>query len=181
MEMFKAICGKNALSNVVILTTYWDRVTEEEGAGREIELLESEALFKQFTSEGAISMRNDRLKDGIHFIEHLLRKSPVSLQILDEMNSGKTLADTSAGSILLGELKTVIKKHEEELEDPVKETEVAVVRQDHELRKQIDEEVRQMQFAIDRASMECDKLESSIIRQHQNGLQGIIANATSSL
>lgn len=38
LKMFQALCGENALCNVVLTTTYWDRVSSNIGASRESQL-----------------------------------------------------------------------------------------------------------------------------------------------
>ena len=38
--MFKKLCGKDALQNVVLVTTMWDEVDQETGKARENELKE---------------------------------------------------------------------------------------------------------------------------------------------
>lgn len=38
LTMFQHLCGKDAFKNVVLLTTFWDRVLDEVGANRENQL-----------------------------------------------------------------------------------------------------------------------------------------------
>jgi len=51
LKMFQALCGENALRNVVFTTTYWDRVSSDVGANRESQL--KLKFWKLFMDEGS--------------------------------------------------------------------------------------------------------------------------------
>jgi hypothetical protein len=51
LQMFQALCGENALCNVVFTTTYWDRVSSDVGANRESQL--QLKFWKLFMDQGS--------------------------------------------------------------------------------------------------------------------------------
>ncbi|KAF9052578.1 hypothetical protein BDP27DRAFT_1335225, partial [Rhodocollybia butyracea] len=58
LTMFKKLCGADTFKNTVVLTTFWDNVSEEKGEARERdmhirfqELIEGDALFMRYTRE----------------------------------------------------------------------------------------------------------------------------------
>ena len=55
IEIFKKICGNDALKNVVIGTTKWDQVKLEKGQQREQELKDKH--WKEMVQQGSVIMR----------------------------------------------------------------------------------------------------------------------------
>lgn len=51
LQMFQALCGENALRNVVFTTTYWDKISTDVGAIRESQLLLT--FWKLFIDQGS--------------------------------------------------------------------------------------------------------------------------------
>ena len=51
--MFKKLCGPNALNNVILATTMWDRVCEAEGLARETELTSTDDFWGWMLSQGS--------------------------------------------------------------------------------------------------------------------------------
>ena len=51
--MFKKLCGPDALKNVILATTMWDRVSEAEGAAREKELTSTADFWGWMVSQGS--------------------------------------------------------------------------------------------------------------------------------
>ena len=139
--MFKRLCGDGALKNVCIATTNWDRVTKEEGNKRERELRESLNLFKPLIDEGAQLVRHDKaIASARSIINYLIHKDPTKLQIQVEMDEGKTLEQTEAGSVLREEIKALIGKLEARLLGLKKEMEEAVREKHAELLAELEEE-----------------------------------------
>jgi hypothetical protein len=50
LRMFRKLCGEDFMKSVVLGTTFWDKVGEEQGADREKELLETDDFFKEMKS-----------------------------------------------------------------------------------------------------------------------------------
>ena len=116
LRMFKGLCGSNHYKNVVVLTTFWDKMTKEEGVQREEQLKTS--FFQDLVAGGAEFMRHSRgnMKTGRKVLEHIFTLLPANLQIQEEIREqGKLLEDTAAGSVHREEIERMIAKHKEEM------------------------------------------------------------------
>jgi hypothetical protein len=115
LRMFRELCGESALKNVCIATTNWSRVNQEEGDTRERELRESPLMFKPLIDAGAQLFRwHDRESDSASaqtIVNDLIRKDQTKLQIQVELDEGKTLEETGAGSVLKEEIIALAEKH----------------------------------------------------------------------
>lgn len=101
-EMFKKICGETAMSNVVLLTTMWDKLTDElEGLDRDQELREN--WWSVMEENGSYIARFDGSKEMAEaMIALLLYKEPVVLRIQKELHDQNLrLEETSAGQVML--------------------------------------------------------------------------------
>ncbi|KAL4070380.1 hypothetical protein J3A83DRAFT_4524895 [Scleroderma citrinum] len=118
LRMFRKLCGDDSLKNVVVVTTMWDKVTLEEGGRVEQELKSSNGLFRSILDKGATMMRHDRSSNSsADIINHLLQKSPITLQIVREISEQKNaLQDTAAGAELHNQIRERLRKHKEEME-----------------------------------------------------------------
>lgn len=53
LYMFKKLCGDNALKNVILGTTMWDKVSETEGTARELELISTPDFWGWMVKQGS--------------------------------------------------------------------------------------------------------------------------------
>lgn len=111
LRMMKKLCGANSMRNVVLATTMWERVTEEEGLRRESEL--ENVFWKDMIESGSSMTRitTEREDDARALVKSLLNNKPISTQLQDELHSGKTLVQTAAGT----EIREEMAKLEEKL------------------------------------------------------------------
>lgn len=132
------------MKNVVIVTTMWDKVTPEEGLRREIELATSEDLFKPLVTGGAkIAQYDGSTKSALPVLDYLLRKKKTTPQIVHELvEEKKVLVDTKAGEELQADIRRLLKKHMEEIEDLEREIRVAMEAKDE---RTVDEAVADKQ------------------------------------
>jgi len=105
--MLKNLCGDAAMSHLMLCTTMWDRVPEEEGYEHFDELCETGA-WKEMISKGAgtaiISSMNSNAKaEAEKIVSQLIKNAaPVQVAIQDEIvRQGKKPAETSAGQVLV--------------------------------------------------------------------------------
>jgi len=103
--MLKCLCGDTAMSHLMLCTTMWDKVSQDEGYERLEEL--GETAWKEMISLGAstdmISSVHTNAKGEAERIlnELITNASPVELAIQDEMvNQKLTVAETGAGQII---------------------------------------------------------------------------------
>ncbi|KAJ3924517.1 MAG: hypothetical protein NXY57DRAFT_875764, partial [Lentinula lateritia] len=115
LKMFQNLCGPNAYGNIVVLTTFWDRVSAEEGLTREEQL--KSTFFSNIVAGGARFMRHDRTAQSAReVIAHILTLSPTDVQIQEEIRvDGKGLEETAAGLVHREEVELVLEKHRQEI------------------------------------------------------------------
>jgi len=139
-----AMCGDQALRNVVIMTTMWGKVTAEVGVARERELASS--FFKPALDNGALLLRhNDSIESTHQLIRTILDKQWVTLRIQKEIvDQGKSLSETAAGKELQKELNERVKKHQrqlQELHEMLNQTKA----NDGETRQELEQEILKLQ------------------------------------
>ena len=117
LRMFQKLCGQDSFKNIIIVTTMWDRVTQEQGQQREQELKLSDELFKPLIDGGATMARHDGTRGSASIVIHdLSRRSDTIAQIVHELvTEKKGLLDTEAGMELQSDVRSVLLKHQEDL------------------------------------------------------------------
>ena len=113
--MFQNLCGLDAYKNIIVLTTFWDKVTDEIGAKREKQLKEN--FFKQLVDCGACFMRHDMsFQSAQDVLRHILPLVPTDTLIGKEIvDDGKNLDQTAAGSVHSKDVEEIIAKHKKEM------------------------------------------------------------------
>ncbi|KAL4062294.1 P-loop containing nucleoside triphosphate hydrolase protein [Scleroderma yunnanense] len=166
-RMFRKLCGKDSMKNVVIVTTMWDMVDKKEGERREQELKSSNDLFKPLLDDGAIMIGYDRTHECANrVVNRLLEKGPTTPQIVQEIvNKGVVLVDTAAGTELQSEIRELLKKHNDEMKSL--KTEVRGLKQKvpEQERQRMNEEMQdrqRMEGVMTNLSMELDELKRGI-------------------
>ncbi|KAJ4490086.1 P-loop containing nucleoside triphosphate hydrolase protein, partial [Lentinula aciculospora] len=149
LKMFQNLCGTDAYGNIVVLTTFWDRVSSDEGLMREDQL--KSTFFSNIVAGGARFMRHDRsTQSALEVIAHISTLAPTDVQIQEEIRiSGKGLEDTAAGSVHREEVERVLAKHRQEIASLGNE--INAIRQDNEsLKKELEEEKAELQQRLER-------------------------------
>jgi hypothetical protein len=115
--MFRRLCGKDALRNVLLVTTMWDRVHPDEGSRREEQLRTAQSFWAGMIQRGSRILRHTGDEDSaLRIVRALLPQDKVTLQIQRELvDEGKTLADTAAGAFVFENLQRAADQHQEEL------------------------------------------------------------------
>jgi len=150
LRVFREICGDEKLGHVRIVTTYWNLVDEKQANSRQVAL--AEGAFKPLIKEGAELCRHDKgLESAQLIISQLIHQTPIEMKIQEELNEGRTLGDTSAGAVIVEEMKELKKKHDKEVEGLKKELEDASMANDEELRSELAEECRKLEEMMARA------------------------------
>lgn len=173
LRMFRGLCGDNNLGNVRIVTTYWDRVGEE-GPAREAAL--AGGAFKALVDAGANMVRqNNGRESALSILSELIPKQPVEMKIVEEMKAGKTLAETSAGSVLTEEMKELQKRHEQDMRDLKKEMEEAAAAKDEALKAELAEERRLLEERMARQEADRARLQETRVAELQKKLDELEA------
>jgi len=161
LRMFRELCGDDNLKNVRIVTTYWSTVDKQEGTSRQTAL--ADGAFKPLIEGGAKLIAHDReLESARQIVSELVQQTPVKLKIQKELDAGKVLADTSAGGVIMEEMKEVQQKHNKEMEDLKKEMEDAAMENNEDLEAELAEERRKLQKAM--AQVEEDRQRMGVVR-----------------
>ena len=161
LRMFKELCGDNNLKNVRVVTTYWSTVNKQEGASRQTAL--AKGAFKPLIKGGAKLIAHDQeLESAKQIVSELMQQTPVKLKIQEELDAGKVLADTSAGGVIMEEMKEVQQKHNQEMEDLKTEMEDAAMENNKDLEAELAEERRKLQEVM--AQVEEDRQRMEIMR-----------------
>ncbi|KAF5354511.1 hypothetical protein D9757_013410 [Collybiopsis confluens] len=161
LRVFHKLCGPEAMKNVVVVTTRWDRATEQEGASRISELQTNRGFLGEAVSNGAVIVqhRENTTESARKILSELLAKSdPVPLQIQTELvDEHRDLVDTAAGAELNSELKAQIKQYQEEIRMLREEMRERQLRGDRDI-ADLREEINEMNKAKKRAETEREKM-----------------------
>jgi LPS O-antigen subunit length determinant protein (WzzB/FepE family) len=111
LRMMQQLCGSDSLRNVVLATTMWEKVTNEEGSRREAEL--EQTFWKSMIDGGATisKIKTQSATEAQSLIRSMMKNTPRSTRLQEELSSGLTLVQTAAGI----EIKEEIAKLEQNL------------------------------------------------------------------
>lgn len=101
LNMFQAMRGEEPLSSVVVATTMWGKIDEQNGENLQRQL--SERYWKSMIDAGTKIIRHDDNRDSaLRIIEYIIsRKAQVKMEIQKQLEDGRTdVKDTSAGQQL---------------------------------------------------------------------------------
>lgn len=150
-NMFRQLCGSDALQNVVIVTNMWKQVSQERGEAREEELRGPD-FFKPVLDAGAKMVRHDDTCEGARrILEHFLPVESRALLIQEEIvDLKKTIPETSAYVELDRELAEIQEKHARELETVQNELAQARAANDPCTTRELEEACAQLKQDIER-------------------------------
>ncbi|KAF6824170.1 hypothetical protein CPLU01_11017 [Colletotrichum plurivorum] len=103
LVMFKKLCGQDAFKNVILATTMWEDVKEEQGNKREEELKKRPEFWGEMINKGSTVFRHQNTQESaLNLVKYFLEKPPgEATTILDlqrEMvDQGRSLDQTGAG------------------------------------------------------------------------------------
>jgi len=119
--MFKSLCGTKAYENVIIVTTFWSKVSQEEGNKREEQL--SSSVFKDILEGDGELVRHDRTRENaLDVIGVIYTFTPKTVQVVQEIREkGLQLEATTAGSVRSKELNALIASQKAEIEKVMEE------------------------------------------------------------
>ena len=97
IEIFKKICGNDALKNLVIGTTKWDQVELEKGQQREQELKDKH--WKEMVQQGSVIMRvHADSSSAWKIVNRILQNDAVGFVRFQDAFQ-KTISDVEAGKL----------------------------------------------------------------------------------
>ena len=159
LRMFQKLCGPEPMANVFLVTSFWGKVTPQEGDDREEELRTTPEFWGDMIEEGAQMARFENTQESAFaLVEALSKKGRVTLQIQREMClEGTALAQTEAGQQVNEELIELEKKHEKELQNLRSE----IQEMQDQTNQKLNESDRKLKEALER---EQDKFEKKLER-----------------
>jgi hypothetical protein len=164
LNIFQKICGKNALKNVMLVTTRWNEVEESIGASRERELRDQ--FWKYMLGNGSTMMRYYGDEDSaLTIASQLLSKSTIILDLQRELvDEGKTLDRTAAGSLVNDNIEDLKAKYEQELAD-LETLRRSLIESDREMKRQIQKDWEREQEKLEQARAQQVSLRADVGNQ----------------
>jgi hypothetical protein len=159
LKMFRELCGPDPLKNVVLATTFWDKVDEREGTEREEELAGDSNFWGGMLNRGSRMERIDSRDAGLRILSTLIRRTPKTLQIQRELvEDSKPLIDTGAGQMVNEELARLDRQHKKEKEEMQAQIEDALRRKDEEMQDILQEQSQKLEDEISRVHRQQQQL-----------------------
>ncbi|KAK0507984.1 hypothetical protein JMJ35_009873 [Cladonia borealis] len=100
LHLFQRICGEDNYKNVILATTFWNKIEhcKQEGIDREERLLANEGFWKLMIEKGAKPMRlGQDYRDILPALLAMAEKPTMTLEIQQELSNGLGLEQTMAG------------------------------------------------------------------------------------
>lgn len=172
--MFKKLCGPDALKNVILATTMWERVSLEDGERREQELERTSEFWGEMIMRGALLKRHQNNANSAWslvdvFASKSSTKRKAVLTIQQEMVvQHKPLAKTDAGMELESSLVQEREKWSRELERTRDDMREALAAKDKESLEQLRETEAKMNKKIDEIERAREELKRGLQKQYEN-------------
>ncbi|KAG8718280.1 hypothetical protein FRC09_012903 [Ceratobasidium sp. 395] len=151
-KVFRELCGKDALKNVIITTNMWHDPPQESELAREQELQDSPTFFQPVLAKGARMMRYVRLQgpeSAYAIIRAIMQNVPRPTYLGEALANGIPLSETKPGKALNEELQKLIDKQKAEIQALRAEMEEALRKRDLESKQELEEERKQSQQRLD--------------------------------
>ncbi|CZR62288.1 uncharacterized protein PAC_12185 [Phialocephala subalpina] len=160
LHMFKALCGSEQFSNIILVTTMWEKVSRKEGQAREKELRETEEFWGLMVQQGSRMERHDNTtKSAKKIVKWFVEKKRVELDIQNEIvKQDRELYDTAAGKTLESELLQERERSGREQAKAKAAHERALQQQKEELAKIMREQEKQARREVRKRNEEIEKL-----------------------
>ena len=169
--MFKKLCGDNALKNVILITSMWDRVAENEGAKRERELLQTPEFWGFMISKGSKAYRhNNSIESAKQLLRHFIPdiKLKITLDLQQEMvDRNMSLDQTGAGRELENEIAKERARFKIELKEIGEQLMEAMKERDKEAESTMREMQREYEDKLERLGKAQMDLHSTLDKTYQ--------------
>jgi hypothetical protein len=180
LRMFKSLCGDEALSKVVLATTFWGHVNQIVGTNRESELEKSEFWGKMIKKGSKVLRQDNGSTSAKTIIEYLVRKRTpanvgVALSIQKEMvDQGKTLDQTGAGQEMNAQILAMKKEYETKIANLRTDLKAAIAQKDEDWKSQIEAERLRTKAKLEKDEQDRLKLQADneALKQRLNDRRG---------
>lgn len=159
LRMFRQLCGKDPLKNVILATTFWDKVSGELGDEREAELRAKPEFWGDMIKRGSQVTRFTNRDSALEILELVLPMKPIPLEIqLELVDQDKRLVETAAGKSVNEELNRLEQRHEDELRKIKEEYYLAIQEKDKELQDHLQDAQRKIDRDLDKIHRQQEQL-----------------------
>jgi hypothetical protein len=132
LRMFRELCGKKALENIILVTTMWDEVEPDVGSQREKELRGK--YWKAMIDQGSATARYyGTLTSAWDIVEHFTTQRQAVLLQKEMVDLEKQLPETTAGRELYTALEGLVKRQQDILQKIRAETKRHETQQDQRI------------------------------------------------
>ncbi|PUU76907.1 P-loop containing nucleoside triphosphate hydrolase protein [Tuber borchii] len=161
VKMFQKLCGPDALKNVLLTTTRWSDVTQEQGESREGDLQGGDFWGGLITEGAAVARFMGTRESGLELLDKLMGNEPKPLDIQDQMaEKNMAMAETEVGKFMNGELDSLQKKYSKALKDLKKQHQKAIKQKDDLFEGILAEERAQTRRKLEEAAAQKKLLEN---------------------
>ena len=161
LHLFQRICGEDNYKNVILATTFWNKIEhcKQEGIDREERLLANEGFWKLMKEKGAKPMRlGKNYQDILPALMAMAEKPTMTLEIQQELSNGLGLEQTMAGLFINNDDEEFQKEQE---------------RKTAELQEDFERQLEAQQSRLDRTRREAHQ---KLVLKEQEHLQSMEAN-----
>ena len=159
LKMFRQLCGKEPLKNVILATSFWSDVKRDDALMREKELQTTPAFWGDMLKRGSIMKRLINRKSALEIIGQLVQKPQITLQIQRELvEDNKSLVDTAAGQTVNEELIRLTHKHQEDLKQLKEQLQEALEERDHEMEQILSQQKEHVDKEIEKVRRQQEQL-----------------------
>lgn len=164
LGLFRALCGDEPMKKVVLATTFWEVMTNEERAREHEEELRSTPEYwgDMLIKNATMTQFHDTQESAFAIVESLLHnEEKITLKIQREMVDQKLdLIDTTAGEALKRELTKTIAIYEAKIEKLKTDVDAAFKARDDELQEVKTTQAKRVEEAKRTYVMQIDKLQA---------------------
>ena len=180
-EVFKKICGEDALKNVLLVTSRWNEVDAGLGADRERQLRDKFWAFMLARGSHMSRFYGDQ-DSAVALASQLICKDPVILELQKELvEQGKNLDQTAAGSYVSNDIQELKVKYEKDLQD-LEKLKQELRDSDRQMKRQIQKQMADEQARLQAASQNQVSLQRPIgieVQQQVRQKRSLLSKALS--
>ncbi|KAF8228363.1 P-loop containing nucleoside triphosphate hydrolase protein [Tricholoma matsutake] len=161
-RLFRKLCGDDVMTNVIIVTNMWSKVSFHEGEMRELQLTTDDRFFKPAMDRGARIFRHDHTAPcALDILRHILHNNPRPLAIQRELvNEQKHICDSEAGREVNHRLRAFTRKCTEDMISLKAELQEVMKERDEKAEKELSDELQKLTTGLARAKDELAMLTS---------------------
>jgi hypothetical protein len=108
LRMFRELCGPQCLPNVVLATTFWENVAEQDGVKREKELRDNDEFWGRMVKKGSQIVRlKQKQASGVNVLLKIAANSKITLcsqeELVEKNKSMREMVAAMAAAIAVAE------------------------------------------------------------------------------